>query len=921
MRHSGRSFIARVLVCVLAAGVLASIPSSAGAAPGLPELVNPKPGQAVKGNPIFRWKRVPGASIYRVQVSRNQSFTEIVYTVDTFNTRATPPEPLPLGQLVWRVAAIDAAGVAGKFARASFQKVSSNAPVLITPENGATLTHPTDPPLFSWEPVTGVKTYKLEIDDAPNFINATEVLTESTYFALTSPQTVGQTFYWRVQGAFDNEVNTARSEVRTYRVEWDSAPQLVSPADTTLSPIEDVVFEWEPVVGASSYELQVSPNGDWANNVTLQATVRSTRFSPAVTLDNASYYWRVRALDQASPPNLGEWSQERQFRRGWVDKPIILGPPPGTTLTDPDMSWTPVDHAASYEVDFYKDPNFSPGQKIITCTTNHTRFTLSEPCDIKGGTVYWRVRGVDAPSGVVSPYSEPSTFTAVGRTASETTDVPDVTYVAPASCTGAAQCVPLTETPTLRWNHLPQAVRYEVAIALDPNFTNVVQDISTPFNSYTPPESLLDNQAGESYYWFVRACNDHALTRCGKYDNTVFHKAQSFRKRSPAVELVSPADAATVENQVTFTWRDYLATNQSANPPGTDEAATYKIEVSTVADFATILDSAIVDQTTYTASGTTYPEGPLYWRVQAIDASGNSLTFSETRRLTKSSPRVVLAFPADKATVSGLPYFAWSPQPYANTYEVEIYKKGDLQFSAINLVASQITSTTAFAPLQSLPPGDYAWRVRRQDASGKPGPWSLGRLVTLKPGAPALLTPKPGVELSEFPLFQWKGTERAVSYVWAVSTDPDFESIVDTQTTTMTSWAPFVRLPRGVYYWSVLALDADGSPSALSSIRSFGVGQPGVGNRSVTLKLERHLSVSGRISTLGSGGCLTDRVLIQLFDDAVWQTIKTVRTSDSGTYRASIPDTPGTYRARIKRSKVGSEICSIATSRARRHFH
>ena len=31
--------------------------------------------------------------------------------------------------------------------------------------------------------------------------------------------------------------------------------------------VADVVFRWDPVPGASTYQIQVSPNADWSNNV------------------------------------------------------------------------------------------------------------------------------------------------------------------------------------------------------------------------------------------------------------------------------------------------------------------------------------------------------------------------------------------------------------------------------------------------------------------------------------------------------------------------------------------------------------------------------------------------------------------------------------------------------------------------------
>ncbi len=76
---------------------------------------------------------------------------------------------------------------------------------------------------------------------------------------------------------------------------------------------------------------------------------------------------------------------------------------------------------------------------------------------------------------------------------------------------------------------------------------------------------------------------------------------------------------------MTFHWQDFLKRNQSSSPPVTQEARQYRIQVSTVADFAKIMDDKIVDQTTYTPFDKTYPEGQLYWRVAAIDGSSNPL--------------------------------------------------------------------------------------------------------------------------------------------------------------------------------------------------------------------------------------------------------------------------------------------------------
>ena len=209
-------------------------------------------------------------------------------------------------------------------------------------------------------------------------------------------------------------------------------------------------------------------------------------------------------------------------------------------------------------------------------------------------------------------------------------------------------------------------------------------------------------------------------------------RRRSARTRRP-VELVSPpqddpnATADNIADQITFNWTDYLATNQALIPAVNQEAKSYKIEVSLAADFSTIFDTATVDQTTYTPFSKTYPEGPLYWRVQAIDGSGNTLTKSPARArqqdLARSSSTT---FPANGSTQSGVPYFQWTPQAYAATYLVEVYKNGDTLFSPANRVLN------ADDEVLGLGADDVAARRRlrvarpRNDADNRPGPWSDG---------------------------------------------------------------------------------------------------------------------------------------------------------------------------------------------------
>ena len=121
-----------------------------------------------------------------------------------------------------------------------------------------------------------------------------------------------------------------------------------------------------------------------------------------------------------------------------------------------------------------------------------------------------------------------------------------------------------------------------------------------------------------------------------------------------------PAGSAPLGNDITFTWKDYLATNQQpalANPATGEQAGQaargYRLQVGTTSAFSTIVDEVEVDQTTYTAFNKTYPEGKLYWRVQAVDGSGNGLAWTDPWTFTKASGKPRLTSPLGGTSVNG----------------------------------------------------------------------------------------------------------------------------------------------------------------------------------------------------------------------------------------------------------------------------
>ena len=354
---------------------------------------------------------------------------------------------------------------------------------------------------------------------------------------------------------------------------------------------------------------------------------------------------------------------------------------------------------------------------------------------------------------------------------------------------------------------------YLVYLATDPKFTHITRIWATDFSTLTPVESLPDSQAGQATYWYVRPC--FAPGACDAFDPTVFPRAYAFRKQSFPIKTMSPASGAVVPDEVTFTWQDYLVTNKAlAGSEKVDqEARNYRVQVSTTAEFTNIVDtSPLVDQTRYAAQTRTYPDGPLFWRVQAFDNSNNPLTFSPVVAFSKSSPGPTLSAPVNAARVSEAPVLRWEPKPFGNIYEVEVYKNPGSALSATNRVLSVTTRSTAAVPLTPLPAGAYGWRVRRLDVNGWPGRWTADtnaklRLFTVVGGLPTPLSPASGSTVrSNAVLLHWTAVRGASRYVVEVSRSSSFSSLVQTTRTDMTYWAPGLvspSWPLGTVYWRV----------------------------------------------------------------------------------------------------------------------
>ncbi|WP_162598612.1 Ig-like domain repeat protein [Nocardioides gilvus] len=856
-----------------------------------PEVVAPRNGDDIT-DVVLEWKPVPGAKHYNLEVDDDHAFSSPVTGVPDkiLGIRYSPTTTFGNGQYYWRVRAVDADGNESPWVKLAdgdhheFERVWRDTPTLVHPSDPAVAENPGteravqtvgDDLHYEWTPVRNASHYEVWVSTDPHFTtpsaNTRQCLVMGTTYTPGElkdpcmPSTEGTVHYWKVR-AFDKPygrtgVEGIFSEPQAFIYNDKSAFTLLTPAAGATVDVPTV--SWEPVDSTEKYVLEFF---DATNKMVLSATTLSTSYTPsAFDLDKSSAYRvRINAVD-ISGNTTAIASRSFGVTRPDVDEsadalmPVKKAP----TYDAPSFSWSPL-----------ADEN--PGDKRIG--TDHYRVHLRDTATpvwfhedhapllstkwefpaatdvsaalLSDGTYEWYVTAHDK-SGATLHTGPTATakVLALPAVSGHRLALSGAGLDADDACTKSLVtgptnwCDSVPTTPVLDWTGVPYASFYRVHVSRDNDFTSGVLDgpASTVNTRWTPraghaAAALPDSQANTAYHWVIQPCK--TTTQCGPDPRSMVKPAQhAFRKTSPRVELITPAVQADVDSTaVRFDWKDYLATNRATTYHETRETSTqsamsYELQVATDSTFSTVLETATVDQTTYTSAGKMYPEGPLHWRVRAIDGHGNKLGWSETRTFTKSSPAPELLAPSAGESVSLHVAFSWKPQPFASAYEIQIAANEDTSFSTANLVTTTKSTkraswTTGIGSSPLLPSATpYVWRVRRVDAGGNRGRWTEPERFKVVSADPTPLTPLDGSTVGPRALtLTWEpvvgSTRHRVQYRKVGA------STTTAAVTAATSFAPSGLVVDTDYEWQVESLDTDKRVLGQSSWRKFTIGGP-----------------------------------------------------------------------------------------------
>ena len=383
------------------------------------DYLEPAAGANMVRTPIFAWEPDPQAMSYWILVAKDAQFSNLVDYA-----RVDRPMYVPRinyedekEALHWAVLPAGTAGGGctasqpgqdfggGLTNRRSFNKKSA-IPQLFGPDNGAVIG---DQPVFHWSAVEGAKDYRLEVATDPLFRDIVDrVDTGSTSYATSTTYPVDRELYWRVRpricatasallgtacGSHLEMGWSSETDLRHFR---RTLPTPVLSADNPLGGETIPVLSWEPVAGATSYDLHV----DQADGTQKDFTVRSPRFTPIGFYGVGIWKWKVRA----NFPTLGSAKVSGPYTPSMDYLRRLAAPADLRVIKTASgrlaFSWPPDANASKYRLEIAKTDSFATRVESVTTANTNYAPKLDLPGYKLGGRLYWRLAIVDSGNNV-----------------------------------------------------------------------------------------------------------------------------------------------------------------------------------------------------------------------------------------------------------------------------------------------------------------------------------------------------------------------------------------------------------------------------------------------------------------------------------------------------------------------------------------
>ncbi len=266
----------------------------------------------------------------------------------------------------------------------------------------------------------------------------------------------------------------------------------------------------------------------------------------------------------------------------------------------------------------------------------------------------------------------------------------------------------LIPRPRFDWDDIsePGMTGYTIQIAKDDQFKQIVRTASASLSEYTVTADLP--KGGIQLFWRVQIKGSHGAS----YWSAAHSFFTAVNPPGAPVLLLPAPNALMTIYKPTFTWKPVLG------------AITYIIQIDDHADFGSLdANSGSSAVPSFTPSTDLASNTRFYWRVRAVNASGEMSNWSTVRYFRSAILYPTLLIPVNHATgESRMPLLDWSDVIGNRGYVLQVWKKGTTNILVKTILLAPDKSEYQFL-VNLLPDTEYSWRVQTKAVNG-PSLWS-----------------------------------------------------------------------------------------------------------------------------------------------------------------------------------------------------
>jgi len=675
------------------------------------------------------WNPALGATGYRLDVATNSSFTAFVTgfnNLDMAGLTNTTVSGLTAGtSYYYRVRAYNSAGTSGN------SNFITQATLSIPVATAATLVTQTG---FNanWNVVNGASGYQLDVATDNGFTGFVSGYTNKDVGLVTSAPvsglTPGVTYYYRVR-AYTSIATSNNSNTITQIT-------LATPVATPATLVTQTGFKanWDAVVGATGYRLDVATDAAFSNMITGyndKNVLNVTSYAISGLTAGTGYYYRVRAFNSSATTVSSNVINPTTF----PSVPVAVA---ATAITQNGFSanWNPALGATGYRLD------------VSLATTFSTFVAGYNDLDV-GNVTSYAVNGLAAGT---SYYYRVRAYNAGGTSVSST---PVITLKTVPLAPVATPATTVTQTGfKANWGVSNGASGYLLDVATDSAFTAFVSGYENRNVLAVTTYSITGLTAGVDYYYRVRAYNAGGTS----------DSSNVIAQPTLATPAATPATAITPTG-FTATWGAVVG------------ATGYRLDVATNSTFLAFVSGYnnrdVANVTSFAVSGLTAGV-TYYYRVRAYSTS---ITSANSNVITQATLATPVATAATLVTQTGFTA-TWGAAASAGGYQLDVAIDAGFASFVSGYNSKDVTNVTS-AAVSGLSPGTtYHYRVRAYTSAATSTNSNTITQITL-PATPEAPTAASATSVTQYTFTaNWGAVNGATGYRLDVSADSGFASFV-----------------------------------------------------------------------------------------------------------------------------------------------